>query len=264
MTAEAALETLILGAWRAELHARLGSTNDRARELAVAGDVGRVWVVADEQLSGRGRHERVWTSPPGNLYASALILDPCPIALGAEIGFVAGVAAQRACADLGVTSARLKWPNDLQVGGAKLAGLLVEGLTTPQRRFAAIVGIGVNVASAPQVPAYPTTSLSQLAGRPITARALFERLAARFEESLGVWARGAGFSAIRESWLAAAAGLGGPIRVNDAKGAREGRFAGLDERGRLKLERDGVMEIIESADLTLISAPSGATEGVRA
>jgi len=264
LTAEAALESFILGTWRAERYARLGSTNDRARELALAGDVGRVWVIADEQLSGRGRQGRVWSSPSGNLHASALILEPCPIERGAEIGFVAGVAAQRACADLGVTSARLKWPNDLQVGGAKLAGLLVEGLTTPQRRFAAIVGIGVNVASAPEVAAYPTTSLTQLAGRPVQARALFERLSIRFEEALGIWGRGAGFAAIREAWLATAAGLGGPIRVNDPKGAREGRFVGLDERGRLMLERDGGMEIIESADLTLISPPSGATEGARA
>ena len=85
-------------------------------------------------------------------------------------------------------------------------------------------------------------------------RKLFERLASRFDEALAIWGRGAGFFHIREAWLAAAAGIGGPIRVTNPKGAREGIFRGLDARGRLLLERDGAVEIVESADLTLISA----------
>ena len=74
------------------------------------------------------------------------------------------MAAHRAVEDLGVADVKLKWPNDLVCGGAKLAGLIVEGVTTPARRFAAIMGVGINVASSPQDLAYPTTSLAKLAG----------------------------------------------------------------------------------------------------
>ena len=158
-------------------------------------------------------------------------------------------------------ASKLKWPNDLVCGGAKLAGLIVEGVTTPARRFAAIMGVGMNVASSPQNLAYPTTSLAKLAGGEIAVRKLFERLASRFDEALAIWGRGAGFFNIREAWLAAAAGIGGPIRVSNAKGAREGKFRGLDARGRLLLERGGAVEIVESADLTLISAAACVTEG---
>jgi BirA family biotin operon repressor/biotin-[acetyl-CoA-carboxylase] ligase len=257
----APLATFAIETWRVERWASLSSTNDRARTLAVGGEPGRQWILADEQRAGRGRQNRVWSSPPGNLYASALILDPCPIEIAAEIGFVAGVAAHRAVEDLGVADVKLKWPNDLVCGGAKLAGLIVEGVTTPARRFAAIMGVGMNVASSPQNLAYPTTSLAKLAGGEIAVRKLFERLASRFDEALAIWGRGAEFFNIREAWLAAAAGVGGPIRVSNAKGAREGKFRGLDARGRLLLERGGAVEIVESADLTLISAAACGTEG---
>ncbi len=257
----APLEQFSVGTWRVERWARLGSTSTRARELALAGDPGRVWVLADEQLLGRGREGRAWVSPPGNLYASALIVEPCPVELGAELGFVAGVAALRAVSDLGVAGARLKWPNDLVVDGAKLSGLLVEGVTTPSRRFAAAIGIGINVASSPEGLAYPTTALDRVAGRNIAVGEVFHRLAGRFDEALAIFARGAGFAAIREAWLAAAAGLGGPIRISDRLGEREGRFAGVDTRGQLRLERDGAVELVVAADMALISEPPGATEG---
>jgi BirA family biotin operon repressor/biotin-[acetyl-CoA-carboxylase] ligase len=253
------LDSFVLGNWRVERWAALGSTSDRARELALSGDSGRIWIVADEQLAGRGRQGRVWASPPGNFYASALLIDPCEAEFAPQLGFVAGVAVRRAAADLGV-EARLKWPNDLVADGAKLAGLLVEGVRPPGRRLATMIGIGVNVVSSPEGLAYPTTSLSQCAGAPRTARALLERLARRFDEALAVWARGSGFARIRETWLASAAGLGGPIRVSNAHGAREGAFEGLDALGRLILNRNGVLETIESADITLIPTNPGAPQ----
>jgi BirA family biotin operon repressor/biotin-[acetyl-CoA-carboxylase] ligase len=74
-------------------------------------------------------------------------------------------------------------------------------------------------------------------------------LATRFHEALGLWARGAGFAAVRALWLANAAGLGGPIRVADPRGAREGAFEGLDEGGRLLLRTPAGVETIEAADL---------------
>jgi BirA family biotin operon repressor/biotin-[acetyl-CoA-carboxylase] ligase len=135
--------------------------------------------------------------------------------------------------------------------GAKVAGLLAEGVTTPGRRLACIVGIGVNCASAPGGLDYPAAALSEALAKPVSADALFLRLATRFHEALGLWARGAGFPAIRALWLANAAGLGGPIRVADPRGARDGAFEGLDEGGRLLLRTAAGIETIEAADLYL-------------
>ena len=243
-----------------ERHASLASTSDEARSRALAGDAGRLWIIADEQTAGRGRQGRVWNSPVGNLHASALLISPCETEIAPQIGFVAGVALRRAASDLGADDVRLKWPNDLVHDGAKLAGLLVEGVMNRQGEFAAVVGFGVNLASSPQGLAYPTTHLCRLLGRPVAPRELFERLAVHFEGALSLWARGAGFADIRELWLASAAGLGGPIRVSGPRGGREGVFEGLDPQGRLLLRAGDAIETIELADVTLISSSPRADE----
>jgi BirA family transcriptional regulator, biotin operon repressor / biotin---[acetyl-CoA-carboxylase] ligase len=239
--------------WRVERLANAGSTNDEARRHALAGDPGRLWIVAREQTQGRGRRGRAWTSPPGNLYTSALLIDPSPVAIAAQIGFVAGVALRCAVDDLAAgVAVRLKWPNDLVWRGAKLAGLLVEGVALGDGRLACVVGIGVNCASAPTGLAYPTAHLSEILGRAVASEDLFARLAPRFEEALGLWRHGAGFATIRTLWLAHAAGLGDPIRISDAQGFREGIFNTLDEQGRLVLNSAKGSEIIEAGDLFLI------------
>jgi BirA family biotin operon repressor/biotin-[acetyl-CoA-carboxylase] ligase len=244
--------------WRVARLASVGSTNDEARRHALAGDAGRLWVVAGEQTQGRGRRGRAWTSPPGNLYASALLIDPSPVAIAAQIGFVAGVALRRAVGDLGAShEVRLKWPNDLVWRGAKLAGLLVEGVSLPDGRLACIVGIGVNCASAPEGLAYPTDNLSSALARAISPEDLFGRLAPQFDEALSLWREGAGFPAIRTQWLNAAAGLGGPIRIAGAQGVREGVFETLDEQGRLVLRGANGLEPVEAGDLFLLQESGG-------
>ena len=168
--------------WRVERLSRVGSTNDEARRRALAGDPGRLWIVAREQTQGRGRRGRVWKSPPGNLYASALLIDPAPVAIAAQIGFVAGVALRRAVDDLGgPDDVELKWPNDLFWRGAKLAGLLAEGTALGDGRSCCVVGIGVNCLAAPSGLGYPADALSNVLGQSVSPERLFARLAARFE-----------------------------------------------------------------------------------
>lgn len=226
----------------------------------MAGDEGRLWILADEQTAGRGRQGRVWQSPKGNFHGSALLLDPCEGAIAPQIGFVAGVALRRAVLDLGAAPIALKWPNDLVSDGAKLAGLLVEGVQAPGRRLAVIVGFGVNLIASPRGLGYPTADLSRLGAPGVSPLLLLERLTFRFNEALALWRRGAGFSAIREAWLAGAAGLGRPIRISDSHGTREGVFEGLDAGGRLTLRTATGMETVEAADLTLLS-PAGPQPG---
>jgi BirA family transcriptional regulator, biotin operon repressor / biotin---[acetyl-CoA-carboxylase] ligase len=238
--------------YRLEVFTSLASTNDEAKSRIAAGDPGRLWIVAATQTRGRGRMGREWVSPPGNLYASLLLIDPAPPARLAEIGFVAGVAlidALRALAGPG-PAIRLKWPNDVLAGGAKMSGLLLEGASLRDRRFACVVGVGVNCASSPSDTPYPTACLRSVGAASSDRGALFAALSDRFAYWLEIWARGDNFSAIRAAWLERAGGIGEKARV-DRNGERlEGVFRGIDAQGRMLLERrDGTVESIEAGDV---------------
>lgn len=125
-----------------EHHARIGSTQDRARALA-AGGSGPALVVADEQLSGHGRHGRTWVAPAGTSLLASWVFRPLP-ADPALFALLAGVAVTRALGELGIVGARLKWPNDVQLGGKKVAGALADAVTDAAGG-ALVLGIGVNV-----------------------------------------------------------------------------------------------------------------------
>jgi BirA family biotin operon repressor/biotin-[acetyl-CoA-carboxylase] ligase len=235
-----------------------GSTNEDALQAARDGDPGRLWVVAAEQQAGRGRHGRQWASPPGNLYASLLLMDPCEPAEAPQLGFVAGLALHRAIESVtgsGAPRLALKWPNDLLLDGAKVSGLLLEGHRIgPAGSLAVVVGCGVNVASAPSGTPYPAASLQAV--RPgLTRETLFPALAASFAQCFADWqeARRArasdAFAATRRLWLERAAGLGTAVALRLPSGERRGLFRGLDRAGRLELETDRGVELIDAGDL---------------
>jgi BirA family transcriptional regulator, biotin operon repressor / biotin---[acetyl-CoA-carboxylase] ligase len=237
--------------WRVVRFDAIDSTNEEARRRAFAGDAGRLWIVADEQTAGRGRRGRAWISPKGNLHASALLIDPCPPAVAAQLGFVAGVALARAASDLGATDVGLKWPNDLMSGGAKCAGILVEGVGLGGGRSACMVGIGVNCARAPQGLGYATSCLTQAGGQAVGRGELFERLVEQFGEALDVWRGGQAFDRVRAAWLDCALGLGERIAIQNGAGKREGVFEGIDAAGRLLMRSERGLESVEAADLWL-------------
>jgi BirA family transcriptional regulator, biotin operon repressor / biotin---[acetyl-CoA-carboxylase] ligase len=233
------------------------STNDEAAAAARRGDAGRLWVVAREQRAGRGRHGRPWTSPPGNLYASLLLVDPCEPAVAPQLGFIAGVALHEAvAAETGIDAPRLglKWPNDLLLDGAKVAGLLLEGHHTKDGAFAVIMGFGVNVAAAPDNAAYPAAALATFK-RDLSVESLFASLSRAFARHVEPWrqAQAAGaadpFGPVRSEWTARAAGLGAPVTIRLPGGERSGSFVGLDEVGRLRLRTAAGTELIDAGDL---------------
>ncbi len=234
-------------------HATLGSTNDEAMALARAGEGGPVFVTAETQTGGRGRQGRVWASPPGNLYASLLLVDPARIAVLPQLGFVAGVAlAQTLRSRLGNDDRlRLKWPNDILFDGAKLAGLLLESATLPDGRIACVIGFGVNCRSHPEGLAYPATDLSLAAGHAVTPSEILEALTPNLQIQLEVWDRGAGFPLIRSAWLAIAAGLGDMITVTSSSRTVTGRFVSLDSTGRLLVETADALVAIDAGDVFL-------------
>ena len=232
------------------------STNDDALRAAREGEPGGLWVVAAQQLSGRGRHGRHWASPPGNLYASLLLRDPCDAALAPQLGFVAGLALHRAVetvAGIGAPRLALKWPNDLLLDGAKVAGLLLEGHRIGPS-LAVVIGFGVNVAHAPAGTPYPAAAL-KAADPAVTREALFEALAAAYAKTFSDWDTAQHrdsadpFRSIRRFWLERAAGLGGEVTVRLPSGERRGVFEGLDRSGRLRLKTAAGVELIDAGDL---------------
>jgi BirA family biotin operon repressor/biotin-[acetyl-CoA-carboxylase] ligase len=130
----------------------------------------------------------------------------------------------------------LKWPNDVLVEKAKVAGILIEGESEPT--FAVAIGIGVNCASHPDNTDYPAADLAGL-GALVVPDALLEELAGAMQKRLAQWKGGLGFSATRADWLKRAAGLGDVLQVRLPERELSGRFQGLDDAGRLLLEQAG-------------------------
>ena len=228
----------------------VGSTMEEARRALHVGDRGNLWIVAREQTAGRGRHGRAWGSPPGNLYASLLLTNPCETALAPQLGFVAGLALHDAASQLlGPTAARLrlKWPNDLLVGRAKTAGLLLEG-ESRAGRLDLIIGFGVNIASFPPDTPYPATALSAHAPD-ISIEAMLAALSDAWVGRFAVWSQPGGFEPIRATWLKRAAFLGETITIRLADGPLGGVFAGLDASGRLELDTADGRRVIDAGDL---------------
>jgi len=190
------------------------------------------WLVADRQSAGRGRQGRVWLDGAGNFMGSTVVWPRAGDPPLPGLALVAGLAAHAALSELlsPPHRAMLKWPNDVMVGQAKLAGMLLE-----RSGDAVVIGIGANLAVAPPVPGRETVALS--AYRPAPDRDLFARsLAGAFAEELALW-RGAGVAATIARWTAVAHPQGTPLLVGEpGEDPVAGRFAGLDPTGALILE----------------------------
>lgn len=236
--------------FRFERHASLPSTNSAAMAAARAGQGSGLWVLANVQTEGRGRRGRNWVSPAGNLFASVLLIDPGPRDRIGELPLVAAVAlaeaVDRAVGAFGL--ARLKWPNDLLVGGAKLSGILLEAEPLGDGRLAVVCGFGVNCASHPDPENYAATDLAALGYR-VDAEAMFRCLAACLAERLEGWRRD-GFEPARRAWLDRALKLGEEIIVRLPGEDLVGRFRDIDPRGQLVLAlAGGTTRVISAGDV---------------
>ncbi len=247
------IETEIAGlpGWRHRHSDETGSTNTDCLAAARAGEAGNLWITAGRQVSGRGRLGRQWISEPGNLYASALLMDAAPTARLGTLPFVCALTLYATLSDLpGLASDRIKikWPNDILIDGAKISGLLIESETTPNGTAVAC-GFGINIAHHPDNTLYPTTDLAAL-GLTVTPQTLFSSLAINFADMLDIWDRGKGFAKIREEWLRHAKGLGEAITVNLSSGRLEGTFVDIDAQGCLVFRGSmGEEQIISAGDV---------------
>lgn len=231
--------------WRLEVHAALPSTSDLLLQRAEAGEPEGLAILARQQTAGRGRSGRGWASPPGNLYLSVLLRPEGPAREAPQWSLLAGVALAEAAGELlpDPASLRLKWPNDLLIGGAKCAGILAESALAPEGGLAWLtLGFGVNLAHAPALPDRPTATLGIVEAPEVFAARLLRRL--------GHWCavqRASGFAPVRAAWRGHGPAEGEAVTVRGL--GQDGRFAGLAEDGSLLIEIGGTRRAIPAGEI---------------
>lgn len=237
----------------------IDSTNAEAHRRAGKGERGPLWIIADRQTAGRGRLGRGWVSEPGNLYATHLFTIAATPAAASQVSFVASLAVYDMAAKFVEPAAaqvlKLKWPNDVLLGGAKFSGLLPETVHQDGTgRITLALGCGINLAHAPDEARYPVTALARH-GAKVTPREALDRLDAALTHWLAIWREGRGFDAIRTAWLARAAHLGCEMiaRQNDTEIL--GRFEGLQADGAMILTLpDGGRRTIHAGEVQVRTA----------
>lgn len=228
----------------------IGSTMDalsaRAEQGAPAGTV----VGADRQTAGRGRRGHVWVSPPrAGLYLSYLLRPVGDVSL---ITLAAGVGIMRTLTAIGVTTAELKWPNDVMVGSRKLAGVLTEGAHFGTTHATVIVGVGLNLQRAAYPPdvAGRAVSLEDLGGAS-EGLAGGPLLAILLEALHDVWHMlGSGqHDVLRQEWSQwAPSATGSRVTWEEPSGPMEGLTQGIEASGGLRVQTpQGAEQIVRGA-----------------
>lgn len=218
----------------------INSTNAEGLRQAAAGEAGGLWIWAGEQVNGRGRAGRGWTSQQGGLYASLMLRPRVSLTTALQLPLLAGVAAHDAVLSLAAGAGlkpdvRLKWPNDILLGNAKLGGILLESASNGSGdNPVVVIGVGLNLVQPAADLGRPVTSL-QAAGIRAGAREAFAALAWTMAEWLARWNDGLGFELIREAWAVRAQSVGAPISVRLGSDLITGTFLGIDEAGALRL-----------------------------
>lgn len=233
----------------------VGSTNDLLKDQARAGAAEGLVFVADEQVAGRGRRGRSWTAPAGTSLLVSMLLRPTwlPPQDAFLLTMLAAVAAAEA---LETTGPRidLKWPNDLQIGGRKLGGILVETEISEDRLAWAVIGCGINVNWRPAVIpeiAGTATSLSEQLGYQISRRQLLHALLTTLDIRYADLRRGAK-SALVGAWRQRLTTLGQQVRAETPRGILHGLAQDVTADGGLVIcDNMGRRHIVTAGDVTV-------------
>ncbi|WJQ52722.1 bifunctional biotin--[acetyl-CoA-carboxylase] ligase/biotin operon repressor BirA [Pseudomonas aeruginosa] len=238
--------------WPVEIMPAVDSTNSEAMRRLAAGASTPFVIVAEQQTAGRGRRGRAWVSPYGeNLYYSLAITVRGGARELEGLGLVVGLAVLRALESLGVRDAGLKWPNDVLQGGKKIAGILLELSGDPADLCHVVIGIGINVnmKTATDI-GQPWTSLREALGELVDRSRLLSALNRQLADYLDRHSR-EGFAASREEWESCNLWQGAQVILSTALSSIEGRVLGVDSRGALRLEVDGVEQRFSGGELSL-------------
>jgi len=226
------------------------STQDAARAEAERGALVGTAVLAEQQTAGRGRLGRAWVSPAGkNIYVTLVMRPPAPKLR--VLSIVSPLAVAEALEGIGLAP-RLKWPNDVLVGGRKIAGILIETELSGDAVKYALVGIGLNVnldvEAVPEIAGIATSVHRELGGdasREELLAALLNAFEARYEQALEG-------DAVFRAWRSRLETLGRRVRATLGQRVEEGVAEDVDAEGNLLVRRDdGSLAVVEAGDVTL-------------
>jgi len=255
---EDTLRGLLSGKWIGSsvyFFREVASTNEIAFELALKGASEGSVVIADAQTKGKGRLNRVWQSPAGcNLYTSIIIRPPTESARASQITLMAGVAVAELLSSY-CSSVTLKWPNDVQIGGKKVSGILAEMRASGKRVDFIIVGIGINInmkmEDFEEAIQDISTSLREETGGDISRVNLTVKLYDSFERWYTRYIR-EGFNPVRDMWLKYDS-KGRHIQVVSGDELQKGEVVGIDGDGALLLlDEDKNTRRIIAGDVSII------------
>ncbi len=214
---------------------QVDSTNDAAKEWLVDGAPEGAVVIAGEQTRGRGRHGRSWHTPPGAALALSLILKP-PEAFLPRLNMAAALSVYDVAREYGCRDIGIKWPNDVQVSGRKLSGILVEAIWEGDQLVGAVVGIGVNVRIDFRESALGDTaiSLEDVVKRRLDRVQLTSNLLGRIDH----WYREIETGSVQKVWRARLSTLNQAVVVNNIAGVAfnvtsDGALLIRDAKGRV-------------------------------
>ncbi|OZB17419.1 MAG: biotin--[acetyl-CoA-carboxylase] ligase [Hyphomonas sp. 34-62-18] len=237
--------------WPVYRFQEIDSTNTEAKRRAASGQFGDQWIVASSQSAGRGRQDRVWSSPVGNIFTTALFAEPGGIQVALRVPFAAAMAVVDTVRTFAPDApVRVKWPNDVRINLQKVSGILAETGGSGQDLWIA-AGTGINVAYVPESVGQAATSLNILSGRVLDINEVLGVYHSSFENRLAQARKG--FDRLRQDWLNYAEGRGEEVSVRVGDAFERGIFEDLEPDGALRLRLpDGHVRIIRAGEVSLI------------
>lgn len=230
---------------------RVTSTMDVARDhLKSRADCHGQVFMAKTQTTGRGRHERVWTSEEGNLFASLILQPKCDLNKASQLSVVMAIAIGEALLDILPASAHLryKWPNDILVNEKKICGILLEADTDRDHKLKnLIIGFGANIKTFPKDAVWPATALSEF-GVEASLEDLLQKILVKVKFFYNNWCE-QGLLQIRTLWLERAYGKDKPLKVQVNAKEIMGSFKDLSAEGALLLDHEGKLITITSGEV---------------
>ena len=215
------------------------------------------WIIAKSQSKGKGRNGNSWSSGTGNFSGSVILFPTVERSYFHLYGFFVGVALYNTIKKIAKDGVdiRLKWPNDLMIENGKIAGILLESVQAPNSsRIGVIVGIGVNLNSAPRINVDDTTRynaqcVANFSTFKIDQLTFFSKFNDELKE-LGSFVAEKDLCSILNLWKPRSYDIGTTIQISDNKGEiKTGTFLGLDEVGGLMVSDNSGTKKIYSGDV---------------